>query len=113
MTYQAGVDHLPAALGETGRVLVAGGLAGGAFWGLTYPVDVIKSSMQADSVHRNRRTYASMADCLRQKLRAGGAAALFRGFTPCMVRAMPANAFAWFGYESSQKAFRWLDALQF
>ena len=39
----------------TWRLLLAGGMAGTASWVLTYPVDVIKSRVQADGLHGDPR----------------------------------------------------------
>lgn len=75
------------------RMFVSGGVAGVAYWALTYPTDVIKSSLQSDELERPKRKYHGILDCAR-KLHCdeGGWRRFFRGFTPCMLRAIPANA---------------------
>jgi len=79
--------------------LVAGGTAGAAQWFLCYPLDVIKSSMQADAIAPNARKYNGWADCVRKLYGTGGPKMFFRGFTPCMLRSFPANAVCYFLYE--------------
>ena len=75
------------------RVFIAGGFAGVLFWALTYPADVIKSTMQSDELVKPQRKYASIVDCARKLYtNEGGMPRFFRGFAPCMLRAIPANA---------------------
>eukprot|EP01139_Manchomonas_bermudensis_P019226 Amastigsp_a676517_114.p1 type:complete len:300 gc:universal Amastigsp_a676517_114:949-50(-) len=87
------------------KVLTAGGLAGAAFWGITYPIDVVKSSVQADAPEKAKRLYAGTLDAAAKIYAAHGWRGFFKGFTPCITRAMPANAAAWYGYELTQRAF--------
>jgi hypothetical protein len=35
--------------------MVAGGIGGLAYWAFTYPLDIVKSSMQTDTVDPTRR----------------------------------------------------------
>ena len=83
-------DKLP-----VGYSLVSGGLAGCTYWLSCYPFDVVQNRMMA----AEEGTYRGMVDCFRQILRAEGARGLLAGFSPCMLRAFPANAAAFFGFE--------------
>lgn len=69
-------------------LLVAGGCAGMASWLSTYPVDVIKSRIQADMKGR----YKNVLDCLRQSYKDEGLMLFTRGLGPTMIRAFPVNA---------------------
>lgn len=73
---------------STFHMLMAGGLAGTASWVLTYPVDVIKSRLQADSQAR----YSGALDCFRQSMKNEGYKWLFRGLNSTIIRAFPTNA---------------------
>lgn len=44
-----------------GSLVVAGGLAGAAFWGPVYPADIVKSKIQVDSF--THPEYSGMMDC--------------------------------------------------
>jgi solute carrier family 25 (mitochondrial carnitine/acylcarnitine transporter), member 20/29 len=79
--------------------LVSGGLAGCTYWLSCYPFDVVKNRMMA----AEEGTYRGMVDCFRQILRAEGAKGLMAGFSPCMIRAFPANAAAFFGFELAMR----------
>ncbi|XP_056284794.1 mitochondrial basic amino acids transporter isoform X2 [Pseudoliparis swirei] len=73
------------------KLLFAGGMAGIASWLSTYPVDVIKSRLQADGVGGVNR-YAGIADCVRQSVRREGYMVFTRGLTSTLLRAFPVNA---------------------
>lgn len=72
----------------TPHMLLAGGLAGTASWVISYPVDVIKSRIQAANGDR----YAGALDCLRKSVRAEGYGCLYRGLNSTVLRAFPTNA---------------------
>lgn len=72
-------------------VLSAGGLGGLFYWLAIYPVDVIKSAMATDSIEPGKRKYPTMATTYQKLMAEGGVGRFYRGFTPCIARAMPAN----------------------
>lgn len=69
-------------------MLLAGGIAGSVSWTVSYPLDVIKSRIQAIDGHR----YSGMIDCLRQSIRTEGYSCLYRGLSSTILRAFPTNA---------------------
>jgi len=71
---------------------MAGGFGGLAYWISSYPMDVIKSKMQMDEIEPQKRQFSSTLDCIRQIATKEGLKGFFRGFTPCVARAFPANA---------------------
>lgn len=73
------------------KLLFAGGMSGIASWLSTYPVDVIKSRLQADGVGGVNR-YNGIADCVRQSWQKEGWRAFTRGLTSTLLRAFPVNA---------------------
>ncbi|XP_076651307.1 mitochondrial basic amino acids transporter isoform X2 [Halictus rubicundus] len=72
---------------STPCMLLAGGIAGTASWVLTYPLDVIKSRIQADN---NR--YTGVVNCFRQSIKTEGYSCLYRGVSSTILRAFPTNA---------------------
>lgn len=92
---------------STPHMLLAGGLAGTASWVISYPIDVIKSRIQAESSDR----YSGALDCLKKSIRAEGYSCLYRGLNSTILRAFPTNAatftvvtwtFRLFGEQSSE-----------
>nr|XP_015825387.2 mitochondrial basic amino acids transporter isoform X1 [Nothobranchius furzeri] len=73
------------------KLLFAGGMSGIASWLSTYPVDVIKSRLQADGVGGVNK-YSSIMDCVRQSLQKEGWRVFTRGLTSTLLRAFPVNA---------------------
>nr|XP_046149287.1 mitochondrial basic amino acids transporter-like [Oncorhynchus gorbuscha] len=73
------------------KLLFAGGMSGVTCWLSTYPVDVIKSRLQADGVGGVYQ-YSSIADCVRQSVKREGLIVFTRGLTSTLLRAFPVNA---------------------
>lgn len=71
-----------------GYLLLAGGLAGSCSWIVTYPIDVVKSRMQADITGQ----YKGIQDCFQKTLHSEGFHGYFRGIITTIVRAFPVNA---------------------
>lgn len=82
-----------------GAIIIAGGSAGVAMWSIAIPPDVLKSRIQSAP----QGTYSGFLDCARKTIAADGVKALWKGFTPAMARAFPANAATFLGVEMSRK----------
>jgi solute carrier family 25 carnitine/acylcarnitine transporter 20/29 len=72
--------------------LVGGAFAGFGFWGIVYPLEVVKTRMQSDSLEISNRKYTGTLDCFAKTYKEGGIPAFFKGYTPALVRALPVNA---------------------
>lgn len=66
-------------------------------WTLVFPVDTIKSSLQASS------TPTTLPAVVRQLHARGGIAAFFPGIGPALLRSFPANAATFLGVEIARK----------
>lgn len=76
--------------------IVAGGSAGIANWLVGMPADVLKSRLQTAP----EGTYPNgMKDVFKQLMEREGPTALYKGVTPVMLRAFPANAACFAGFE--------------
>lgn len=74
------------------QVMLAGAAGGIGYWVSIYPVDIIKTTMQSDNPDPKLRRYKGFADATRQIYADFGIKGFFRGFTPAIVRCIPANA---------------------
>lgn len=82
------------------RTLFAGGMAGVFNWGVAIAPDVLKSRLQTAP----EGTFPNgIRDVFRHTLKHEGIPALFKGVVPIMLRAFPANAACFMGYEVSMK----------
>jgi solute carrier family 25 (mitochondrial carnitine/acylcarnitine transporter), member 20/29 len=82
---------------RTLHAIAAGSFAGTSFWLACYPVDVVKNRMQAAPYGR----YRSMDHCIHDMWQTEGLRAFGRGFVPCIVRSVPANAAAFLAFETA------------
>jgi len=82
---------------SVGSTLFAGGLAGMCNWLVAIPMDVVKSRLQAAP----EGTYSGALDVLKKLLAAEGPRALWKGAVPVLMRAFPANAACFLGYETA------------
>ena len=76
--------------------LLAGGCSGVANWIIAIPMDTIKSRLQTAPSGK----YNGFLDVLQTLLKQDGPKALFRGLTPALMRAFPANAACLLGVET-------------
>ncbi len=80
--------------------IVSGGCAGIAAWLPCYPQDVLKSRMQSSP------TKISLLRAVICLFKESGIRGFFKGFTPTMIRAFPANAATFLGYEFVMNFFK-------
>jgi solute carrier family 25 carnitine/acylcarnitine transporter 20/29 len=85
------------------KVLLAGGIAGMAYWALCFPIDVIKSKMQTDSTVYSERKFKTIVETATKIMKTDGWRGFWKGFTPCMLRSFPSNAVCFLGYEYTRK----------
>jgi len=85
------------------QVILAGSLAGYVVWFLEYPIDLVKTRIQADSFVQPK--FKSSVHCAIQTYQSGGVIGFYRGLLPCMLRAGPVNAGSFLAYEYSLKYF--------
>jgi solute carrier family 25 carnitine/acylcarnitine transporter 20/29 len=80
--------------------LVAGALAGLSLWPVILPMDCLKSRYQAAP----EGTYKNIGHVYQQLIQEDGAAGMFRGIGPAMIRAAPANSISFLGAEVTKTA---------
>ncbi|KAJ2803215.1 Mitochondrial carrier protein ymc2 [Coemansia guatemalensis] len=110
LAYEALVQRKMAETGkarsEISSVLVClyGAAAGFAMWLTSYPIDVVKSKMQTDGFAGSSQKYSGSIDCIRKTFEKEGLRGFFRGISPCLLRAAPANAATFIGFEMAIRA---------
>lgn len=80
---------------------MAGGMAGICNWIIAIPFDVIKSRYQSAP----QGMYRNLAHVVRELIQHEGVGALFRGLSPALIRAFPANGACLAGVESARTIF--------
>ncbi|RZR75769.1 hypothetical protein BHM03_00000255 [Ensete ventricosum] len=106
-TYEYAREQLHPGCRKTGQenlgtMLIAGGLAGVASWICCYPLDVVKSRLQAQSKPQAGQPppkYLGIVDCIRKSVEEEGVAVLFRGLGTAVTRAFVVNGAIFSAYE--------------
>ncbi|KAM1077796.1 hypothetical protein ACFX2I_024937 [Malus domestica] len=80
-------------------MLVAGGLAGVASWICCYPLDVVKTRLQAQVVSQYPPRYSGIVDCFQKSVREDGYGVLWRGLGTAVSRAFLVNGAVFAAYE--------------
>ncbi|KAF2885701.1 hypothetical protein ILUMI_20474 [Ignelater luminosus] len=97
-------DHGKTEISILGTIF-AGGSAGIANWLIGMPADVLKSRLQTAP----EGTYPNgLRDVARDLLRKEGPLALYKGIVPVLLRAFPANAACFVGFEVCKKFLNYL-----
>ena len=113
-SYDESHHHSASSSYTTSITVLAGGLAGVANWIIAIPIDVIKSRWQTTSIPTTTATtYGStppeqqhptgVRRLVVELVQTQGWRALFRGLTPALVRAFPANAACFAGVEATRR----------
>lgn len=110
MTYE-GLKRKMARDGETlnlSKTIMAGGMAGILNWLVAIPVDVLKSQLQAapEGTYKN-----GIREVFTRMMRTEGVQGLYRGAIPILIRAFPANAACFLGFEFAISAMDYSDEL--
>jgi solute carrier family 25 carnitine/acylcarnitine transporter 20/29 len=88
-------------------LLFVGAASGVLAWASTYPWDVLKTKIQAQRLHSqdcySQRKYHGWIQALRTCVQEEGWSSLFRGFGATMLRAVPTNAFIFFGFSMTMR----------
>lgn len=110
LTYEYTKNACAARFGTDGSLallgtIFAGGMAGIANWCIGMPADVLKSRLQTapEGTYKN-----GIRDVFKELMQREGPMALYKGVTPVMLRAFPANAACFIGFEVCMKALNYL-----
>ncbi|KAJ5156290.1 hypothetical protein N7492_009093 [Penicillium capsulatum] len=102
------------------KILFCGGIAGIVTWGSVFPLDMIKTRLQAQPMHgsttaqipvgsqgllQSQRPVMDSFQIAREAYRAEGLKVFYRGLGVCSVRAFIVNAVQWAAYEWLMKSF--------
>lgn len=85
------------------KTIFAGGMAGILNWSVGMPADVIKSRLQTAP----EGTYRGVGHVFSTLMKEEGVFALYKGVAPVMLRAFPANAACFLGFEACMSFLNW------
>ncbi|KAK7402302.1 hypothetical protein VNO78_14459 [Psophocarpus tetragonolobus] len=84
-------------------MLLSGGMAGVVSWVFSYPLDVIKTRLQAQTP--SSRKYNGILHCLRNSIQEEGFLVLWRGLGTALTRAFVVNGAIFSAYEITLRCF--------
>lgn len=87
------------------KTIMAGGTAGILNWLVAIPSDVLKSRQQTAPPG----TYSGFLDVFRKTLASDGIHGLYKGAAPVLLRAFPANAACFLGFECMMKLLNYIS----
>jgi solute carrier family 25 carnitine/acylcarnitine transporter 20/29 len=88
------------------ELMLAGSLGGYFCWQFSYPQDVVKTILQTDKTNRYKPVKflfdGGFFDCCKDIKRTYGWIGFWRGYLPCTIRGLYANAFLFGAYEQAK-----------
>ncbi|KAH3901424.1 carnitine:acyl carnitine antiporter SCDLUD_002916 [Saccharomycodes ludwigii] len=95
------------------NIMIAGGVAGIAMWLGVFPIDTIKTKLQASATTKNTpgtQTNSNIISVAKQiYTKNGGIRGFYPGLGPALLRAVPANAATFLGVELAHYLFKEFD----
>ncbi|KAI5813331.1 mitochondrial carrier domain-containing protein [Pyronema omphalodes] len=84
--------------------LVIGGLSGSIGATAVYPLNLLRTRLQAQGTAQHPRTYTGMWDVTMRTLKEEGLRGMYRGWTPNMMKVIPAVSISYLAYEKGKTA---------
>lgn len=82
-------------------LMLLGAIAGEAYWLSSYPIDVMKTKLQSDSLDKPQ--YKGIADVFKKTWRTEGMRGYWKGIVPCVSRAPFASGMTFGTFEVVHK----------
>ena len=80
-----------------------GALSGGLSASVVYPLNVLRTRLQAQGTVLHPATYDSIGDVLRKTLATEGPRGLYKGLTPNLLKVAPAVSISYVVYENTKR----------
>ena len=87
-----------------GNVITAsiGALSGGFSASVVYPINLLRTRLQAQGTVLHQQTYTGIVDVTRKTVTNEGVKGLFKGITPNLLKVAPAVSISYVVYENSK-----------
>ncbi|KAL4923985.1 calcium-binding mitochondrial carrier protein [Aspergillus undulatus] len=93
-------DDVPLSNFATGAI---GALSGGVSASVVYPLNVLRTRMQAQGTVLHPTTYTSVMDVARKTVQSEGVRGFYKGLTPNLLKVAPAVSISYVVYENSKR----------
>ncbi|PGH10874.1 hypothetical protein AJ79_05234 [Helicocarpus griseus UAMH5409] len=98
--YHCHEDDVPLNNFTTGAI---GAFSGALSASMVYPMNVLRTRLQAQGTVLHSPTYTGIIDVTRKTIRAEGIRGLFRGITPNLLKVAPSVSISYIVYENSKR----------
>lgn len=82
-----------------------GAFSGGVSASMVYPLNVLRTRLQAQGTAMHKPTYTGIVDATRKTLKTEGIRGLYRGLTPNLLKVAPSVSISYIVYENSKRLF--------
>ena len=82
---------------------VIGAFSGALSASIVYPMNVLRTRLQAQGTILHQPTYTGIVDVTRKTIKSEGIRGLFRGITPNLLKVAPAVSISYIVYENSKR----------
>lgn len=93
-------DDVPLSNATTGLI---GAMSGALSACVVYPMNVLRTRMQAQGTVLHPATYNGVSDVARRTIKAEGVRGLYKGLTPNLLKVAPAVSISYIVYENSKR----------
>ncbi|EQL36136.1 calcium dependent mitochondrial carrier protein, variant [Blastomyces dermatitidis ER-3] len=100
--YHCHEDDVPLSNFATGAI---GAFSGALSASIVYPMNVLRTRLQAQGTVLHSPTYTGIVDVTRKTLSQEGIRGLFRGITPNLLKVAPSVSISYIVYENSKRLF--------
>ncbi|KAI5795556.1 mitochondrial carrier domain-containing protein [Geopyxis carbonaria] len=85
-------------------ILGIGATSGSFGASIVYPINLLRTRLQAQGTTHHPQTYTGMVDVTVKTYRAEGIRGMFRGLTPNLMKVIPAVSISYLAYENTKRA---------
>lgn len=93
-------DDVPLSNFTTGAI---GAISGALSASVVYPLNVLRTRLQAQGTVLHPATYSSIGDVARRTMKSEGPRGLYKGLTPNLLKVAPAVSISYIVYENSKR----------
>lgn len=93
-------DDVPLSNFTTGLI---GAISGALSASVVYPLNVLRTRLQAQGTVLHPATYNSIGDVARRTIKSEGSRGLYKGLTPNLLKVAPAVSISYIVYENSKR----------
>lgn len=98
--HQCHEDDVPLSNFTTGTI---GAISGATSASIVYPMNVVRTRLQAQGTVLHPATYHGIMDVVRKTFQAEGLSGFYRGITPNLLKVAPAVSISYVVYENSKR----------